>query len=110
MYQSAITSKTGHLRQQSQVYTATRTNETATDSKPRARSGLGSAIAATAGSRTDPRDRVQVLRKHYLHKKPQVTRSKQISALELYQPNVEMPPYQRGQFAEQLKDPNKFYP
>lgn len=59
---------------------------------------------------TDPRDRVQVLRKHYLHKKPQVTRSKQVSALELYRPNVELPSYQRGQFAKLLADPNKFYP
>lgn len=66
-------------------------------------------IALVTGHSTDPRDRAQVLRKHYLHKKPQVTRSKQISALELYQPNVELPRYQRGQFVEQLKDPNKFY-
>lgn len=41
----------GHLRQQGQAYTATRTNETTADSKPRAHSGLGSAIAAAAGSR-----------------------------------------------------------
>ncbi|HDS1362009.1 TPA: site-specific integrase [Stenotrophomonas maltophilia] len=67
-------------------------------------------IALVTGHSTDPRDRVQVLRKHYLHKKPQVTRSKQISALELYQPNVELPRYERGQFAEQLKDPSKFHP
>lgn len=62
------------------------------------------------GHSTDPRDRVQVLRRHYLHKKPQVTRSKQISALELYQPNVELPRYQRGQFTKCLADPSKFYP
>lgn len=40
----------GHLRQQVQAYTATRPNETAADSKPRTHSGLGSAIAAAAGS------------------------------------------------------------
>ncbi|MBZ3921544.1 hypothetical protein Xtri_18570 [Xanthomonas campestris pv. trichodesmae] len=51
-----------------------------------------------------------MLRRHYLHKKPQVTRSKQISALELYQPNVELPRYKRGQFAEWLIDSSKFYP
>ncbi|KPN05444.1 hypothetical protein AN652_07575 [Xanthomonas arboricola pv. pruni] len=51
-----------------------------------------------------------MLRRHYLHKKPQVTRSKQISALELYQPNVELPRYQRGQFTKCLADPSKFYP
>lgn len=67
-------------------------------------------IALVTGHSTDPRDRVQVLRKHYLHKKPQVTRSKQISALELYRPNVELPSYQRGQFAKLLADPDKFYP
>lgn len=67
-------------------------------------------IALVTGHSTDPRDRVQVLRKHYLHKKPQVTRSKQISALELYRPNVELPRYQRGQFAEQLGDPSKLHP
>jgi len=48
------------------------------------------------GHNTDPRDRVQVLRKHYLHKKPNVTRSKQISAMELYRPKVELPRYQKG--------------
>lgn len=40
----------GHLRQQGQAYNAARTNETGADSKPRAGSGAGSAIAATAGS------------------------------------------------------------
>lgn len=40
----------GNLRQQGQAYTAARTNETGADSKPRAGSGVGSAIAATAGS------------------------------------------------------------
>lgn len=48
-----------------------------------------------------------MLRKHYLHTKPQVTRSKQFSALELYRPSVKLPRYQRGQFAEQLGDPSK---
>ncbi|MCU1136069.1 site-specific integrase, partial [Stenotrophomonas maltophilia] len=67
-------------------------------------------IALVTGHSTDPRDRVQVLRKHYLHKKPQVTWSKQISALQLYQPNVELPRYECGQFAEQLRDPTKFHP
>lgn len=65
-------------------------------------------IELATGHSTEPRHRV--LRKHYLHKKPQVTRSKQISALELYRPNVELPSYQRGQFAKLLADPNKFYP
>ncbi|QEX79432.1 hypothetical protein F6Y24_01690 [Xanthomonas arboricola pv. pruni] len=51
-----------------------------------------------------------MLRRHYLHKKPQVTRSKQISALELYQPNIELPRYQRGQFSSQLSDAGQFYP
>jgi len=67
-------------------------------------------IALVTGHSTDPRDRVQVLRKHYLHKKPQVTRSKQISALELYRPNVVLPRYQRGQFANCLADSDSFYP
>lgn len=67
-------------------------------------------IALVTGHSTDPRDRVQVVRKHYLHKKPQVPRSKQISALELYRPSVELPRYQRGQFASQLSDASKFYP
>jgi integrase len=67
-------------------------------------------IALVSGHSTDQRDRVQVLRRHYLHKKPQVTRSKQISALELYQLNVELPRYQRGQFAKCLADPSKFHP
>lgn len=39
-----------------------------------------------------------------------MTRSKQISALELYQPNVELPRYQRGQFHVLLSDASKFYP
>ncbi|MEN9159194.1 integrase, partial [Xanthomonas perforans] len=59
---------------------------------------------------TDPRERVPVLRKHYLHKRSQATRSKQISALELYQPNVELPCYQRGQFDSCLADSSRFYP
>lgn len=67
-------------------------------------------IALVTGHSTDPRDRVQVLRKHYLHKRPQVTRSKQIKALDQYQPAVELPCYQRGQFAKWLADPSKFYP
>jgi len=67
-------------------------------------------IALVTGHSTDPRDRVQVLRKHYLHKRPQVTRSKQIKALDLYQPAVELPRYQRGQFAKWLDDESKFYP
>lgn len=50
-------------------------------------------IALVTGHSTDPRDRVQVLRKNYLHKRPQVTRSKQIKALNLYQPAVELPRY-----------------
>lgn len=62
------------------------------------------------GHSTDPRDRVQVLRRHYLHKRPQVTRSKQISALELYQLNIELPRHQRGQFDKCLADSGKFYP
>lgn len=57
-------------------------------------------IALVTGHSTAPRDRVQVLRKHYLHKKPYVTRSKQISAMELYRPKVELPRYQKGQFAK----------
>ncbi|MEA9973096.1 site-specific integrase [Xanthomonas campestris pv. raphani] len=67
-------------------------------------------IALVTGHSTDPRDRVQVLRRHYLHKKPQVTRSKQINALELYQPNVDLPRYQPGQFASQLSDTSRFHP
>jgi len=67
-------------------------------------------IALVTGHSTDPRDRVQVLRKHYLHKRPQVTRSKQIKALDLYQPAVELPRYQPGQFAKWLSDSSKFYP
>ncbi|MFA4495439.1 site-specific integrase, partial [Xanthomonas perforans] len=67
-------------------------------------------IALVTGHSTDPRERVPVLRKHYLHKRSQATRSKQISALELYQPNVELPRYKRGQFASCLADSSKFYP
>ncbi|MBN6111393.1 hypothetical protein JR063_07400 [Xanthomonas sp. CFBP 8700] len=51
-----------------------------------------------------------MLRKHYFHKKPHVTRSKQLSALALYRPNLEIPRYQRGQFASCLADPSKFCP
>ncbi|OWQ77979.1 hypothetical protein [Stenotrophomonas maltophilia] len=40
----------GNLRQQGQSYTTGRTNETAADSRPRAHSGVGSAIAAAVGS------------------------------------------------------------
>ncbi|MEG8127152.1 integrase, partial [Xanthomonas hortorum pv. gardneri] len=67
-------------------------------------------IALVTGHSTDSREHVKVLREHYLHKRSRVTRSKQISALELYQPNVELPRYQRGQFASCLADSNKFYP
>ncbi|MDV3514681.1 site-specific integrase [Stenotrophomonas sp. C1657] len=67
-------------------------------------------IALVTGHSTDPREHVKVLRRHYLHKKSQATRSKQISALELYQPNVELPRYQRGQFAKWLADSKRFYP
>lgn len=67
-------------------------------------------IGLVTGHATDKRDRVQVLRTHYLHKKPQVTRGKQISALELYQPAVELPRYKREQFAKWLADSSKFYP
>jgi len=67
-------------------------------------------IALVTGHASDQRDRVEVLRQHYLHKRPSVTRAKQVKALELYQPKVELPIYQQGQFAKCLADPSKFYP
>lgn len=67
-------------------------------------------IALVTGHATDPLDHVEVLRRHYLHKKPHVTRAKQIKTLELYQPNVVLPAYSRGQFSVQLGDPSKFHP
>jgi len=67
-------------------------------------------IALVTGHTSDQRDRVEVLRRHYLHKRPSVTRAKQLKALELYQPKVELPVYQRGQFAKLLMDPKKFFP
>ncbi|PPT78413.1 hypothetical protein XaplCFBP3122_03135 [Xanthomonas arboricola pv. populi] len=62
------------------------------------------------GHSTAPREHVPVLRKYYLRRRTRATRSQQISALELYQPNVELPRYQRGQFAKSLADSSKFYP
>ncbi|TSK01612.1 site-specific integrase [Xanthomonas citri pv. glycines] len=67
-------------------------------------------IALVTGHATDKRERVEVLRTHYLHKRPAVTRAKQMKALELYQPKVELPRYQRGQFSSQLSDTSRFYP
>ncbi|AMV03386.1 hypothetical protein TP49_23150 (plasmid) [Xanthomonas citri pv. aurantifolii] len=67
-------------------------------------------IALVTGHATDKRERVEVLRTHYLHKRPAVTRAKQMKALELYQPKVELPTYRRGQFASQLTDTSRFYP
>jgi integrase len=54
--------------------------------------------------------RVPVLHEAYFHKKPELARRKQIDLLSRYAPPVELPPYQRGQFAKQLSDPGKFYP
>ncbi len=67
-------------------------------------------IALLTGHATDRRDHVEVLRGHYLHKRPSVTRAKQAKALALYQPKVELPTYQRGQFRKLLADPSKFHP
>lgn len=67
-------------------------------------------IALVTGHTSDQRDRVEVLRRHYLHKRPSVTRAKQLKALELYQPKVDLPVYQRGQFAAMLNEAKKFHP
>lgn len=67
-------------------------------------------IALVTGHSTDPREHVPVLRKHYLHRRARATRGKQIEALAIYQPNVELPRYQRGQFTSCLADPRRFHP
>lgn len=54
--------------------------------------------------------KVPVLHEAYFHKKPELARKKQIDLLSRYAPPVELPIYQRGQFAKQLSDPRKFYP
>ena len=54
--------------------------------------------------------KVPVLHDAYFHKKPELARRKQIDLLSRYAPPVELPIYQRGQFAKQLSDPSKFYP
>ncbi|MDT3488785.1 site-specific integrase [Stenotrophomonas maltophilia group sp. msm4] len=54
--------------------------------------------------------KVPVLHEAYFHKKPQLARRKQIDLLNRYAPPVQLPIYQRGQFAKQLSDPGKFYP
>lgn len=67
-------------------------------------------IALVTGHTTDPREHVPVLRKFYLHRRSRGSRCKQIEALDMYQPAVELPRYQRGQFAKCLADPSRFYP
>jgi len=54
--------------------------------------------------------KVPVLHEAYFHKKPELARRKQIDLLARYAPPVELPIYQRGQFAKQLSDPREFYP
>jgi hypothetical protein len=51
-----------------------------------------------------------VLHEAYFHKKPELARRKQIDLLARYTPPVELPIYQRGQFAKQLSDASRFYP
>ncbi|MCI1130809.1 site-specific integrase [Stenotrophomonas maltophilia] len=57
-----------------------------------------------------PNKRVAVLHEAYFHKKPALAQKKKIRTIKRYQPIVELPKYQRGQFTEQLSDPSKFYP
>lgn len=54
--------------------------------------------------------KVPVLHAAYFHKKPAVARTRQAAALAKYRPPVQLPVYQRGQFAKAFSDPRKFYP
>lgn len=67
-------------------------------------------IALITGHAGDARDRIEVLRRHYLHKRPLVTRGKQLDALKHFKPNVALPKYVTGQFAAALSNPKKFHP
>lgn len=54
--------------------------------------------------------RVPVLQANYYHRKPDAVRARQSKALALYRPPVELPVYERGQFAERLAPGAKMYP
>lgn len=65
-------------------------------------------IALITGHSADKR--VAVLHEAYYHKKPALAKKKKIRTIKRYKPSVELPKYQKGQFADQLSDPSKFYP
>ena len=67
-------------------------------------------IGLITGHAGDSRDRIAVLRKHYLHKRPITTRAKQTEALKHFTPNVALPVYVAGQFAAALADETRFHP
>lgn len=54
--------------------------------------------------------RVPVLQANYYHAKPDAVRTRQARALALYKPPVQLPVYQRGQFAKRLGPGAKLYP
>lgn len=54
--------------------------------------------------------KVPTLQRHYIHKKPEAIRKRQVNALTIYQPAVELPRYIRGQFSKKLRAGVKTYP
>lgn len=54
--------------------------------------------------------KVPVLQDHYYHRKPDAVRLRQAAALDLYQPQVELPCYVSGQFLGRLGRGAKVYP
>lgn len=68
------------------------------------------AIATITGHSIERRDRSKVMDEHYNHKKPLTVRATQMELTEMYRPNVELPRYQRGQFAKWLTDTLKLQP
>ncbi|MFC3567797.1 integrase [Xanthomonas dyei] len=53
---------------------------------------------------------VPVLQDHYIHKSSGNVMQRQLAALSLYQPSVQLPVYQRGQFKEKLRKGTKMCP
>ncbi|WP_248842359.1 site-specific integrase [Xanthomonas euvesicatoria] len=53
---------------------------------------------------------VPVLQDHYIHKSSGNVMQRQLAALLLYQPIVQLPVYQQGQFKEKLRKGAKMYP
>lgn len=54
--------------------------------------------------------KVPVLQDHYYHRNPDAVRVRQARTLALYKPPVQLPVYQRGQFAKRLGPGAKLYP